>query len=92
MGDVILCQIECEKLYVANAITQEYYGYDNVKYVSYDGIEKAFQTIVKMNMHNNLPICFPKIGSHLGGGNWKIISTIIDETVPNTMEKRLYVI
>jgi len=38
-----------------------------------------------------LQICFPAIGAGLAGGNWKIIANIIDNTVPDTFKKVLYV-
>jgi O-acetyl-ADP-ribose deacetylase (regulator of RNase III) len=35
-------------------------------------------------------IIFPKIGAGLGGGDWEIISTIIDVTIPDEFQKTLY--
>ncbi len=72
-------------LHVWNAITQDGYGRDpRTRYARYDAIETAFRTI-----NDNLqsvepqfrPIHIPKIGAGLGNGNWKIIETIINETV-----------
>lgn len=39
-----------------------------------------------------VPICFPMIGAGLGGGNWNIIATIIDETINDSFEKKVYVL
>jgi hypothetical protein len=38
----------------------------------------------------HLALCFPMIGAGLGGGNWKIIEAIINETVPKDIETRCY--
>lgn len=66
-----------EEGWIVNAYTQEFYGYDGQRYVSYDAIDKAFALIA-----NDLPdhwrIIYPKIGSERGGGSWEIISSIIN--------------
>lgn len=90
LGNAVIVYVK-KSLWVANGITQKYYGYNPaIKYINYDAVEGVFEQVREFNEPYNLPICFPKIGAGLGGGNWKIISTIIDETIPDTMEKRLY--
>src|SRR5690606_31567240 len=74
-------------LVIANAITQEFYGYDGKKYVSYDAIYDSFTTIkdnvIQINEKHNggfkelYQIHFPKIGAGLGGGDWDIIHSMI---------------
>ena len=79
--------------FIINAITQSTYGYEFKRYVSYDAIADAFTGLVQYiekGLLPKLPICFPKIGAGLGGGNWDIISNIIDITVPDRYEKWLY--
>lgn len=72
-------------LFVVNAFTQEFYGRDGMKYVSYDAIEKCFKIIVERQGLTKLflPISFPKIGAGLGGGDWKIIEAILEKTLVN---------
>lgn len=81
-----------DNLIIANAITQQYYGYDGKKYVSYDAIDESFKNL------NNFCDCdrivhvhFPKIGADLGGGNWNVIKEIIDYTLINA-HKHLYIL
>lgn len=69
-------------LVIANAITQEFYGRDGIKYVSYDAIEKAFELVARKAEMLDLNIHVPYlIGAGLGGGNIAVIETIIDQTV-----------
>ena len=66
---------------IVNALTQKYYGYDNKQYVNYDAIRNClFQLkfMLKM-MEGKIKIAMPKIGCGLGGGDWNIVSGIIEE-------------
>ena len=70
------------RLYVANLVTQEYYGRDSsVKYVSYGAILLGFE-----KLHGSHPLDtvfhFPTIGAGLGNGNWVTISTLIELACP----------
>lgn len=62
------------------AITQEFYGKDGSRYVSYDAIADAMQKINGFLREFDVKdIAMPRIGAGLGGGNWNIISSIIEE-------------
>lgn len=73
-------------LCIWNAITQNLYGKEN-RMVSYDAIQTCFQAVnnwlieyegsVMVPAEVNIPL----IGAARGGGNWNIISTIIEETM-----------
>ncbi len=92
LGYISVAEVAKDKL-IVNAITQKSTGIG--KQVSYDAIEDCFIRIREfMSNHEllGLPLCFPMIGAGLGGGNWNVIEKIIDETVPDTIEKRLYMI
>lgn len=84
LGNVFPIQMS-DKLYVWNSVTQEFYGRDGSRYVSYDAIETCFYVINEFIKTENLNIAqvlnIPMIGSGLGGGKWNIIKTIIEETV-----------
>ena len=67
-------------LIIINAITQDGYG-DGRRQVNYDAVAECFFRITKDTMFTGLPIHYPMIGAGLGGGNWNIISTIINETL-----------
>lgn len=79
LGDVILGQNQGR--IVANAITQVRYGGFG-KLVSYDAIDECF-TQIATDFSRYLRIGIPMIGAGLGGGNWEIIRTIIDERINN---------
>jgi O-acetyl-ADP-ribose deacetylase (regulator of RNase III) len=65
--------------YIVNAITQDQYGYDGNKYVSYDAIDSCMSKLAKLFPESSAMIAMPKIGAGLGGGNWQVIETIINQ-------------
>jgi O-acetyl-ADP-ribose deacetylase (regulator of RNase III) len=75
-----------ESLCVWNAITQKHYGRPG-RMVSYDAIQSCFEAVndwIKATEGSVLApavLNIPQIGAARGGGNWTIISTIIEETV-----------
>lgn len=86
-------------VYVANCITQEFFGYDGGKYTSYDAVDSCFKDInliateLFKSSNNKVKLMFPKIGSVLGGGNLEIINTIIDVNVQDEYTDKIqYVI
>lgn len=63
------------EFYVINAYTQyDWRGKGNK--VSYEAIEKVFK-LIKRNFSGKR-VGYPLIGAGLGGGDWKVISKIID--------------
>lgn len=65
-------------LQIGSAITQEFYGRDsNIRYVSYDAIEKAMHNVFFAAKWKNVSVAIPYIGSGLGNGSWSVISAII---------------
>lgn len=78
------------ELLVANAITQIDVG--GTRPVSYDAVAQCFEALGKVAHELGLPLKFPAIGSGLGGGKWPIVAAIIDESVPDVVEKQLFVL
>lgn len=80
-------------LVIANAITQEFYGYDGEKYISYDAIDTVFKDMNEFIAQTGrvTHLHFPKLGADLGGGNWDVISQIIDTRITNA-SKHLYIL
>lgn len=83
-----------KNLVIMNAITQEFYGYDGSKYVSYDAISSCFESINNLSFElqkdgTKVTVHFPMIGAGLAGGKWEIIETIIEEEL-FTPHKILY--
>lgn len=81
LGEVIT--VECsEGKIIANGITQEFYGRDEKQYVSYDAINKVMEEVNRYAIEFNIDtVAMPLIGAGLGGGSWKIISKIIEDTL-----------
>lgn len=89
LGEV--CFYQDDKLTVANAITQEHYGKDKRQYVSYSAVQSVFKQVATEAERTGQVVNYPLIGAGLGGGDWSVISTIIDNvfedypTVPRTL-------
>jgi O-acetyl-ADP-ribose deacetylase (regulator of RNase III) len=79
-----------QTLYGANLVTQEKYrgfgnDFSNKRWVSYDAIETSFMTLLDMldngKLGNIRTISIPMIGAGLGGGDWDVIYSIIENTI-----------
>lgn len=77
----------CDDKVIFNAFTQEYYGYDGQKYVSYDAIYEVFN---KLSYKLKTDLAIPKIGCGLAGGNWDIVSKIIDDATGDRLNIYVY--
>jgi O-acetyl-ADP-ribose deacetylase (regulator of RNase III) len=76
--------------WVVNMFSQDKYGYDGSRFTSYDAFAECLTTMI-----NRLPrgstIGFPKnIGCGLGGGNWKVISALIEEILGEDFDVYIY--
>lgn len=65
------------KLIVVNAYTQYGYKNTNTVQVNYGAVRSVMRSIKKD--FSGLTIGYPKIGCGLGGGDWNVVSKIIDE-------------
>lgn len=65
---------------VINAYTQEFWGTDSRK-VDYDAVREVFKKIAfnVSNAAKPMRVGYPKVGCGLAGGDWKVISKIIEE-------------
>jgi O-acetyl-ADP-ribose deacetylase (regulator of RNase III) len=85
LGDIHMVEVE-KDIIVVNLIGQE--GTKRTKTgelppVRYVAIELGLKKLAKMGSlrPNSISIHMPRMGSGLAGGNWKIIETIINETL-----------
>lgn len=78
LGSVVPYAVPDKELVIINAITQLNFGKDGKKYVSYEAILVAFKMVAESAKFSQLPVHYPLIGAGLGGGDWSIISEIID--------------
>lgn len=81
LGDVILSPPnfnEKRTFWVANGITQEFYGRDpNIQYADYFAIRQVFRSVYEHAKKMNMEVHFPKIGAGLANGSWDVIEQII---------------
>ena len=85
LGDCQLVQIK-ENKFVANLFGQRYYGRENLRYTSYDGIYDALVKLqVYMNTRGCKSIAIPyKMSSDRGGADWNVILAMIKSVFKNT--------
>lgn len=87
LGEVVWVKIGPNKKYIANCITQEFMGNDGKRYVDYDAVANCMKDIdkfIKTNFKGSVAtVAFPLIGAGLAGGDWKIISSIIEKEINN---------
>lgn len=70
--------VKIKDLWVVNAYTQYSVG-TKERQVDYDAVRQCFKRISKRFGDKCLRFGVPAIGAGLGGGDWSIISKIIDE-------------
>lgn len=85
MGRVVDTVIS-EKLVISSAITQFDYSNSGSKHTNYQAVYEAFEHILDLAKETRLPVHYPLIGAGLGGGNWAIISEIIDTVFQSNPE------
>lgn len=68
------------RLAVINLFTQENYGRTGERFTSYDALDKALKEVARLTegLDSNL-FHHPTIGCGLGGGNWKVVSALIEQ-------------
>lgn len=75
---------------VINMYSQLDCGYDGKRYTSYDAFDKALHKI-KSCVKKNSTIGFPKnIGCGLGGGDWRIVSAMIEAVLGDQYDICIY--
>lgn len=83
-GQVIEYEDKNDGRVIFNAIGQEYYGYDSIStgkvYVSYTALETALERVKELLATMGATrISMPLIGAGLAGGDWNIISKIVEK-------------
>ena len=89
LGEVQLIHVEENKT-VINLFGQQYYGYDGKRYTSYDGFWSCLGKIREV-VPVGSKIGFPDhIGCGLGGANWEVIRTMIEQALADDFEVYIY--
>lgn len=80
LGDIQVVLVEENKA-VINMFAQQYYGYDQKRYTSYDAFWYCLGRIKRI-ISPEKTIAFPaRIGCVRGGANWNVILTMIEEVL-----------
>ena len=91
LGDVQFIAVGENKT-VVNMFAQQYYGYDGLRYTSYDAFWACLGKI-KEFIPKGSKIGFPDhIGCGLGGANWDVIRTMIEQVLAKDYEVYIYVL
>ena len=80
LGDIQVVLVDENKA-VINMFAQQYYGYDQKRYTSYDAFWYCLGRIRRI-INPEKTIAFPaRIGCVRGGANWNVILTMIEEVL-----------
>jgi O-acetyl-ADP-ribose deacetylase (regulator of RNase III) len=80
LGEVCFTETR-DKLLLASMFTQEFYGKDGKKYMSYEAFFNSFRKVA--DHYEESTIVMPKIGAGLGGGDWNIIEGLMNIILDN---------
>lgn len=77
---------------IINAVTQHLYGKTGDRFVNYEAVANCMYTINReLRAEGATQVAMPQIGAGLGGGNWNIISQIIEDELTD-VEPVVYVL
>lgn len=77
---------------IVNAITQDMYGRDGKRYVSYDAVAESMSKINRFfEIYGISAVAMPQIGAGLGGGDWNVIAAIIESEL-KSVKPTVYVL
>lgn len=79
LGNISLVKVE-EYKFICNMIAQDGVG-KNKKPIRYDALKECLMKLKNICKKKDIYIVMPKIGTGLAGGDWEIISEIIEETL-----------
>jgi len=94
LGDIIVvpCEYAGEKKIIVNAITQEIFGRDGRRFVSYDAVAESMSKINHMfDLYGIEEVAMPKIGAGLANGKWEIIERIIETELTDVKPHVYYI-
>lgn len=90
LGEIDIVELNESRRRVINMYAQDSYGRDGYRYTSYDAFACALESIRQSTTYND-SIGFPKnIGCGLGGGNWKVISALIEDILGDCRDVYIY--
>ncbi len=89
LGTAQVVKVSDAPLYVCNLAGQEGYG-RNRRYTDYDALRLALRRLAQMSDASRLQVYLPYLmGCGLGGGDWTIVSSIIEKEIKSTIVVKL---
>lgn len=92
LGKAFFVPIPNKNLHVVNLCGQYYYGKSGLKYTDYDAVKSGLLTINEWIHQNNITSkVYIPYGMSCGyaGGDWNIVSTLIDDVLPQSIIVKL---
>lgn len=89
LGNILFHPVS-ETQNIIHLAAQQYYGYDGKRYTSYDAFWSCLGYILEF-IPEGSQIGFPAhIGCGLGGANWEVIKTMIEQALDEKFEVYIY--
>lgn len=80
LGEIVYAPIPSENLWIANGISQEFYGRSGGPFVDYEAINSIMTSVNSFAAGCGIDkVAMPLIGAGFGGGSWNIISKEIEK-------------
>lgn len=86
LGNIQIVKIEPGK-YVVNMFAQKYYGYDGIRYTSYDALDKCLQAVAKFCCEEEIDsVAIPYYMScDRGGASWDVVLALIENAFKDNL-------
>jgi O-acetyl-ADP-ribose deacetylase (regulator of RNase III) len=92
LGDIDVIQVFRGGPFVANCFTQQYFGSDGKRYVSYDAMNDCMEKLYLFCVNQGInEVAIPKIGCGLAGGDWNIVRSILESVFPQDFKVKVYI-
>ena len=89
LGHILTVKVN-GKQSIINLAAQQYYGFDDRRYTSYEAFWNCLDEI-KNSVPKGSTIAFPeKIGSNRGGANWNVIKAMIEAALGDDYDVYIY--
>lgn len=90
LGDVIFTKVSGDNRWIANAITQEFFGRTGGPFASVDAIRSALEKVKQFKI--NCKVIMPEIGCGLGGLSKQDVYPVVQEVFCDEQACEIYVL
>ena len=79
LGCTINYSVPGKDVVIVNGVTQLNYGREvGKRYISYAAVQEVFEDVLALSLKTGLEVNYPLLGAGYGGGDWSVISAIIE--------------